>query len=163
MWSLELKAAFGARTAGGGEVIDIELKADDHCNSQKEEKEPKTETETEMDKLDKKRADMGLKASATDSSGHFNVLKFYALLKLELPVHYVMARRIFNDLASEAVSESTFSTHSRTQTKARKKLDPEITSAFVYCNKNHSRYFERVKGKIRDMYTIKFGGLREME
>ena len=57
----------------------------------------------------------------------------------------------------QAVSESTFSIHAAFDSDLRKSLAPDATSRMVKLNRNHARYFARIKHLITVLYIEKFG------
>jgi len=54
------------------------------------------------------------------------------------------------------VSERSFSTAGMYASPLRKKLGAKIASMMVKCNKNHDWLFDKIKGKIKDRYFLKF-------
>ena len=92
---------------------------------------------------------------AFDEQG-FNVLLFHSLHRARRPVHKLMAQRVFADLGTEGVSESSFSTHGMYASKLRKTLGPKIAAAMVKAKKNHSLLYERIKKEVWPRYQEKY-------
>ena len=86
---------------------------------------------TELDKIDEFRRDTGALDAARDDFGRFNMLKFATQQAAVVSIHRKITPRLYNDLAAEAVSEETFSTHANTQTKKRLHLGADVVSLFV--------------------------------
>ena len=82
----------------------------------------------------------------------FNVLKFFSQEGENYPVPKRMCQRFHNDLPSEAVSESTFSTHAAFATDLRSSTAPDVISDMVYCHRNDALLWARIKGKVKDRY-----------
>ena len=92
---------------------------------------------------------------AIDDQG-FNVLLFHSLHRASRPVHKLMAQRIFADMGTEGVSESSFSTHGMYASKLRKELGPKIAASMVKAKKNHSLLYERIKSEVWRRYQEKY-------
>lgn len=82
------------------------------------------------------------------------MLKFFSKEGENHPVPKRMSQRHHIDLPSEAVSESTFSTHAAFATDLRASTAPEVIADLVYCHRNDALLWSRVKGKVKDRYDV---------
>jgi len=119
--------------------------------------------ETTVDKFNKLRALKGKERSNEivkylDQEGGFSLLKFLDKQRVTLKAAFVLGRRVLSDPAGQAVSESTFSIHAAFDGDLRKDLAPEAISRMIKLNRNHQRYFNRIKPLIKARYEAKFGG-----
>ena len=92
-----------------------------------------------------------------DEDGAFSLLKFLGEQRATLKPAFVLGRRTLPHPAGQAVSESTFSTHAAFDSDLRKNLGNRATARMVKLNKNHARYFLRIKPLIKGRYDSKFG------
>ena len=119
------------------------------------ENAPEIRKLTEMETLQVLREDPE-EQEAYETDGRMDMFKLADLTASKRPVHYRMTQRIFADNLSEAVSESTFSTHAAFATDLRSTTRPEVIAKMVFANRNHSLLFHRIRGKIWKRYMSKF-------
>ena len=75
---------------------------------------------------------------AHNSSGRFDVLKFYAIHKREFPIHFVLALCFFGALCSEANVERVFSYTGGVMSAKRASLSAAMLQAMVFVSQNAS-------------------------
>ena len=85
--------------------------------------------------------------------GWFDVLKFFSKEGDNHPVPKRMCQRHHADLPSEAVSESTFSTHAAFATDLRSRTAPDVISDMLYCHRNDALLWARIKGRVKNRYA----------
>ena len=139
---------------------DYSTAAGDAVDDDDEDDDP---DETTVDKFNKLRALKGKERSNEivkylDQEGGFSLLKFLDKQRVTLKAAFVLGRRVLSDPAGQAVSESTFSIHAAFDGDLRKDLAPEAISRMIKLNRNHQRYFNRIKPLIKARYEAKFGG-----
>ena len=102
------------------------------------------------------KADMKL---AQDTSGRFDVLKLYALRKLEFPIHFVLALCFFGALSSEANVERVFSYTGGVMSAKRASLSAAMLQAMVFVSQNAAHFpftTEELYEKYYDMFSKSF-------
>jgi len=93
---------------------------------------------------------------AHDSSGRFDVLKFYAVHKREFPIHVVLALCFFSTLCSEANMERVFSYTGGVMSAKRASLSAPMLQAMVFLSQNASFFpfsTEELYDKYYDMFS----------
>ena len=117
----------------------------------------KPKEQTRLEEFEALRKDFELIARYTVDR-QFKTIAFYSAEGSKYPVPKRMFKRNAMNLASEGVSESTFSIHAQFASDLRQSLDAAYISDMVFCNVNHSFLYPRIKHKVYERYVQKFQG-----